>query len=239
MANQEVYRGSFDGADPDNFNPDYDTGGGEQQVEFYFNPVAEKDYCRMLFPGNKLTVWDQPVREVDKQRFFRQWSLYKEGKDQLGGKTLLNTWGEIDPGSIEEYRGMHIQTVEALASLPDVNITQFPPGLQHLAHRHRDMARAYLKRKQQSAGFDQALEAAQQSQDVAQQALEENAALKAQLDELQRRLADPAPATPDNESWPRLHKRKPGGWLYELSNGDIVSGKEQAQLAQSALDEVA
>lgn len=237
---QEVYRGSFDSADPSDFKPDYDTGGGEEQVEFYFNPVAEKDYCRMLFPGNKLTVWDQPVREVDKQRFYRQWSLYKEGKDQLGGKTPINVWGEIDPGSVEEYRAMRIQTVEALAALPDANVSQFPPGMQHLAYRHRDMARTYLRRKQQSAGFDQALEAAQQSQDVAQQALDENAALKAQLDELQRKLAQgEAPATPDNENWPRLHKRKPGGWLYELSNGEIVSGKEQAQLAQSALDAAA
>ncbi len=235
----EIYRESFAGSDPDSFRPDFQSSEqGGTQVEFYYNEVAQKDFCRMVFPGNRLTMWDQPVRDVDKQRFYRQWTLYKEGKDQLGGRTQLKSWGEIDPGSIEEYMMMNIQTVESLAALPDTNITNMPAGLQHLAYRHREMAQDFIKRKEQSAGFDQAIEAAQASQDIAKQAVEENAALKAQLDEMKKRLDSqvPAPATPLNEAFPRLHKRKPGGWEYELSDGQIVVGKDAAHQAQALLD---
>lgn len=237
MAEAKVYRESFEGMDPDAFNPDYQSQDTGTHVEFYYDKVTEKDFCKMVFPGNKLTVWDQPVREEDKRRFHRQWSLYKEGKDQFGGQTMLKTWSEIDPGSIEEYMAMRILTVEALAWLPDVNITNLPPGMQHLAYRHRQMARDWLKEKQRSAGFDQALQAATQSQELAQSAIEENAVLRGQLEELQRRLTSKdAQAAPDNESWPRLHRRKPGGWEYEISDGSIVVGKKEAEAAQRALD---
>ena len=236
-----VYREKFAEADPDNFAPDHSTDSGTE-VEFYYNPVAEKDYCRMAFPGNRLTEWNQPVREQDKIRFHQQWELYKAGKDQLGGRTLLNVWGEIDPGSVAEYRMMNVQTVEALAAVSDQNLTNFPSGMQQLAFRHREMARAYLKKKEQSSGFNQAIEAAEASQEIAQKAVDdarqaqkESAELRSQLADLRRRLE--AQAAPEgNADFPRLHKRKPGGWEYELSDGKIVVGKEAAHQAQALLD---
>ncbi len=231
----ELRRDSFHGLDPDGVGASFHEDPGGTHVEFYYHKVAQKDFCRMVFPGNRLTVWDQPVREKDKLRFPQQWRLYKEGKDQLHGQTMLQSWGDIDPGSVEIYQGLHILTVEQLANVPDANMGNMPPGHMPLAYRHREMAREYVQQQKQSAGFDQALEAAQQSQDVARAAVKENAELRAQIEELQRRM-DAQRLTDPAAVYPKVAKKKPGGWIYELSNGELVTGKKAAEDAQRVLD---
>lgn len=231
----ELLRDSFHGIDPEGVGASFHEDAGGTHVEFYHNKVAQKDFCRMVFPGNKLTVWDQPVRDVDKRRFPQQWALYSQGKDQLEGQTPLQSWSDLDGGSAEIYQSLHIRTVEQLAAVPDANMNNMPPGHMPLAYRHREMAREYVQQQKQSAGFDKALEAAQQSQDVARAAVEENAALRAQLEELQRRM-DAQRLTDPAAVYPKVAKKKPGGWIYELSNGELVTGKKAAEDAQRALD---
>lgn len=233
---QEVYRGSFLDEDPGagtTFDAARFTSSGGEQVEFYFNQVAQKDYCKMVFPGNKLTVWDQPVREKDKQRFYQQWQLYKQGKDQFGGQTMLRSWSEIDAGSVEIYLGMNIQSVEALANLPDVNMTNMPPGHAHLAYRHREMAQEYVRNKRQSAGFDEAIGAARESAEIAKAAQDKNVELEAQIQELQRRLD--AGQQGEVMHYPRHIEGRGFGAKYELSDGSIVKGKKAAKEAEEAL----
>lgn len=238
MAQGQVTRGSFYDADPDAYGPGYQQREGGEIASFYRNEVADKDYCKIVFPGNKLTVWNQPAREQDKRRFAREWMLYEQGKDQLHGQTMLDAWGAVDAGSIEIYNANNIKTVEQLAALPDGNMNHFPPGHANLAYRHRQMAQKHLEEKQASAGFDQALAAAQKSQDVASAALEENAELKEQLEELKRRMDATETAPAPESTFPRVHKRKPGGWEYQLSDGKIIAGKKAAEDAQLVLDSI-
>ena len=231
----EILRESFFDADPAMSIPGEqrtdDSGTG---VEFYFNEVAQKDFCRMVFPGDRQKVWDQPVREVDKHRFRAQWELYQKGMDQLHGQTLLNVWGKIDPGSIALYQGLlYIRTVEQLAAFPDSNLPNVPSGHQTLMIRHREMAKAHIEEKRQSAGYDKALDAAEQSQAAAMQALEENADLKRQLEELQRRM-DQGPSR--EVVYPVFVDGKGRGARYRLSDGSEVQGKAAAQQAQEALN---
>lgn len=237
----EMLRDTFAGEDPGSVST-FDLGAHESRsraggvgVEFYHNKVAKKDYLRLVFPGDKQTVWDQPVREKDKRDYAMEWRLYQEGKDQTFGQTRLEDWGDInDPGSVEVYKSLHIRTVEQLASIPDVNMGNLPPGAVDLAYRHREMARQYLEQQKQSAGFDEAIQAARASQDVATAALEENKDLKQQLEDLRRRI--------ENQSangFPRVHKKAGPKTTYELSDGQIVEGKKAAQEAQDILNESA
>ena len=231
----EFLRESFFDADPAMSIPGEqktdDTGTG---VEFYFNEVAQKDFCRMVFPGDRQKIWDQPVRDEDKRRFRVQWDLYQRGMDQLHGQTMLATWGKIDSGSVELYKLLlHIQTVEQLAAFADGNLHNVPTGHQTLMLRHREMAREFMEEKRQSAGYDKALDAAEQSLAAATQAQEENADLKRQLEELQRRM-DQVPAR--EVVYPVFVDGKGRGARYQLSDGSEVQGKAAAQQAQEALN---
>lgn len=226
----ELLRDSFHGADPDSYQPGFHESKGSQAVEFYWNPVREKDYCKITFPGDRQKIWNQPVRAVDKQRYHRQWTLYQEGKDQNSGQTMLTAWGEIDPGSISVYQMMHISTVEQLAIVSDGNIQNFPPGTGVLARRHREMANAYLQKKQQSAGFEQAMDAAQESQRMAQEALKDKADLQRQIEELKASMPKAA------KQFPKFVKGIGRAATYELSDGSEVVGKKAAQEAQALLE---
>lgn len=227
---------AFD-ADVSTMDPGVAQQGGEI-VRFYFNEVAQKDYLRIEYPANKLSIWDQPVRDKDIQKYYRQYQLYKEGKSQLEGQTPLETWERIDQGSRDMYVAMNIRTVENLANIADTHMGNFPPGHASLAHRHRQMAREFVESKKHTLGYDKAMEAAEASQSVATAALEENKALKEQLEELRRKIEErPNGATKNPESWPKVHKKAGPKTQYQLSDGQIVVGKEAAKAAQDILNE--
>lgn len=221
----DLMRGSFQGTDPGaGAGLARDEKNAGTFVEFYFNEFTQRDHCRMEFPGNKLTVWDQPVREKDKQLYRPQWQAYKEGKSRFSGQTMLENWGQMDRGSVPVYKSMHINTVEHLAMLPDVNLKDFPPGFGGTARRHREMAQEFLARKEKEAISADAMEAARQSQAVAEQAIAEAQALREQVAAMQ---SEPA-AQAD-------YPRHAGGPWYYLSNGEKVKGKDAAHEAEEVL----
>ncbi len=217
-----------------------------EYVKFYKNEVSGKVHCRIEFAGDKQTIWDQPVRDQDMRNYWQQWQAYEQGLDQHAHQTLLENWNSIDPGSVELYQQMRIHTVEGLANLTDQNLSNFWSGDRALAIRHREMAQQYLEEKQRTAGFDKAIEAAEESNAVARQALDENAELREQLAELQKRLD----AEPTGEmavikevslqatasEFPRHVDGRGRGAIYELSDGRRVKGKIAANHAQSLID---
>jgi len=239
----ELNRDSYHGVDPANVTPGAHEDVGAVGVEFYFNEVAQKDYCRIVFPGDRQKEWNQPVREVDQRRFPQQWSLYQQGKSQLGDQMSLKSWAKIDPGSASMYESyLFVKTVEQLAHFPDGNMINVPAGQKQLLRRHRDMAREYVRTKQESAGFNKAISAAEQSQQVAERALAENSELRQQMADLQARLETQsrprARTAPKTEApFPAYAGGKGRAAQYSLSNGDVVIGKAKAVEAENALQE--
>ncbi len=239
----ELERDTFFGSDPGNIPVPQHDDSGAQHVEFYHNKVADKPFCRITFPGDRQKIWDQPVRDVDKQRYHRIWTLFQEGKDQLAGQTMLKTWGDVDEGSIEVYNMFHIQTVEQLANLTDQNLTNLPVADQALAIRHRQMARQYVTQRDQSAGFNKAMEAATQASAVAQQAQQENQELREQIAKLQQIQQQEGPRGPSSsvaekpQSFPKFAGGHGRGAKYELSDGSVVVGKVAAVEAEKALSQ--
>jgi hypothetical protein len=125
--------------------PSYDTGvlGGQERyaadsrlyVEFYrkavHNPFKsneagrpiydEKDFVKIMIPGNKYGSVDTAVTMEHKQRFPQQWARYQAGQEQSAIGTPLEMWPQITVGLVATLKGAGIRTVEQLAELSDAN----------------------------------------------------------------------------------------------------------------------
>jgi hypothetical protein len=93
---------------------------------------------RIIVPGDKNSIVDRPATTQDKQRFVRQYTLFKQGakEDEQVSGTRLGDWPYLSRAQAEELRYLGIKTVEQLASVRD-DITGRVPGLvalkQHAA----------------------------------------------------------------------------------------------------------
>jgi hypothetical protein len=97
-------------------------------VRFYFNKVHERDFVKINIPGDNKTEWDQPVREIDKRRFQRQWEAYKAQQSQFAGEVTLEDSGLFEESKIISYKAFNIQTVDQLAKLNDAFISKIGMG---------------------------------------------------------------------------------------------------------------
>ena len=124
-------------------------------VEFYISD--EKDYkgrpfVRIIVPGDKTNIVEQPVRDDHKERFPRQWLHFqmKQSEQDTGviPGTPLHVWAAADPefvnrGRLEELHILKFQTVEQVATASDAQLQRIGMGAAGL----RERARAYLVRK--------------------------------------------------------------------------------------------
>ena len=138
---------------------DSDIGNGDQHlhVEFYTRDEganAGRTYVRIMAPGDKTNILDQPLRDDHKERFPRQWLHYQiqqnEGAaEQMG--TPLSQWNkdspeEINRDQIAELNILKFVTVEQLALASDAQLQRVGMGGIGL----RERARLYLNRKNRS-----------------------------------------------------------------------------------------
>lgn len=133
---------------------DINNADGQLHVEFYSKkegPNEGKPYVRIMAPGDKTNIIDQPVRDDHKQRFPRQWLYYQmqqnEGAAQQIG-TPLSRWHsdypeEINNDQIAELNILKFVTVEQLALASDNQLQRVGMGGVGL----REKARQYLNRK--------------------------------------------------------------------------------------------
>jgi hypothetical protein len=127
------------------------------QVEFYINDQqCYKDrptpFVRIIVPGDKNNIVDQPVKEDHKERFPRQWLYFQmqRGDGPVIG-TLLQQWNAEDGEgfNIHQMAELHIlkfQTVEQVATASDSQLQRIGMGGAGL----REKARSYLIRKNQT-----------------------------------------------------------------------------------------
>lgn len=136
-------------------------------VEFYKNPLNDRDYVRIKYPGDNLTEYDQPATDSHKTRFAGRWQAYQDGRSQVGDGTLLEDWPPMinARAMVDAYKSAGVFTVEQLAAVNDTNLSKLGMGARSL----QDKAKAF----------------------VAQQgAADENAALKERLAQLESAMAD-------------------------------------------------
>jgi hypothetical protein len=156
-------------------------------VQFYSRPVQDTvasneakrpifidaDFVKIMVPGDKRTVIDRIASDEDKQRFAQHYARYKAGQAEQTIGTPLEMLPGMTAGKVEEYKHFGIKTVEMLADASDSVGQQF---MQFQADKSR--AKGYLA----LAKDDAAIKA------IDEKFEKENAALREQLDSMQKRF---------------------------------------------------
>ena len=124
-------------------------------VEFYvFDKAPYKDtpFVRIMVPGDKTNIIEQPAREHHKERFIRQWLHFQSqnSNGQIIG-TALDQWNKDKPEDFNEHQMAELQilkfqTVEQVATATDAQLQRIGMGAAGL----RERARGYLTQKNQS-----------------------------------------------------------------------------------------
>jgi hypothetical protein len=134
---------------------DINNADSHLHVEFYVHdkePYKEKPFVRIIVPGDKTTVIDQPVREDHKQRFPRQWLYFQmQNSDAQVIGTPLSDWNKDRPAEfnemqMQELQILKFQTVEQVATASDSQLQRIGMGGVGL----RETARRYLQTKNQT-----------------------------------------------------------------------------------------
>lgn len=133
---------------------DINNADAQLHVEFYIKESGAnegKTYVRIMAPGDKTNIFDQPARDDHKERFPRQWLYFQmqqsEGAAQEIG-TPLSQWHkdtpeDINRDQIAELAILKFVTVEQLALASDGQLQRVGMGGIGL----RERARQYLNRK--------------------------------------------------------------------------------------------
>lgn len=138
-------------------------GDDKLNVTFRLHPVADRpltketgvltfvdrEYIRIIVPGDRDLITDREATERDKQRFPRQYAAFKiRGMDAQVGMPL-KLMAECKPplltlGQVETLAYMHVKTVEQLAGITDGNAQKLigGQGLKQAAQRFLDAAKA-------------------------------------------------------------------------------------------------
>lgn len=119
-----------------------------QSLEVGSPVYDEVDFC--LIPLGGRDTWDQPIREVDKQRFPAEYAKFKQGSSGFDteSSTLLKFWTEIPEETMYQLISDGFVTVEEVANCPDGSLGRL--GLNGLALRKK--AKAFLENKVKSTG---------------------------------------------------------------------------------------
>lgn len=145
-------------------------------------PIFEdKEFIRILMPGNKDSIIDRPITDMDKARFADRYAKWKAQEKELVEGTLLESVARdpmlrLNPSQIAELQYFNIRTVEQLAEVPDVQAQKFM-GIQVL----KAAAKKYLEASKDNAQTTR-LEAELEQRD------HKIAALEVALTDLQERL---------------------------------------------------
>ena len=170
---------------------DINNADSQLHVEFYTREEGHNKgmpYVRIMAPGDKTNIIDQPLRDDHKQRFPRQWLYYQmqqteTAAEQIG--TPLTQWWkdvpeDINKDQVAELAILKFVTVEQLALASDNQLQRIGMGAVGL----REKARMYLNRKNRS-------EANSELEDTKRQLAELQAQMAKLIDQPKRRGRPP------------------------------------------------
>lgn len=124
-------------------------------VEFYMYdkaPFKDTPFVRIMVPGDKTNIIEQPARDHHKERFIRQWLHFQsQNSDGVVVGTKLEQWHNDKPDDLSDYQMAELQilkfqTVEQVATATDTQLQRIGMGATGL----RERARSYLAHKNQS-----------------------------------------------------------------------------------------
>jgi hypothetical protein len=157
----------------------------------------DRDYIKIMQPGERLNVIDRPVYNEDKKRFSAQWARYITDQVQTPEGTPIALLFPNNPAAADNLRVMGIHTIQQCAAMTDHAMTTV--GMGGLEYKTR--ATRYLESAKDGGKFHEM----QKILDVKQTEINE---LKFKLSEQGKLIAD-------------LQKRMDNPGLYDKTNPKI------------------
>lgn len=127
-----------------------DRNAGDKAVmtRFYLRPVKnehesalqgrpifyDREYVEIRASGNSQNIVNRPASDLDRQRFARQYAMFKAGNDEQVVGTRLTEVAWLTRSQVEELAYLKVMTLENLASLNDQTCINVP-GLHDLKRR--------------------------------------------------------------------------------------------------------
>lgn len=96
--------------------PKLQTGASREAGRAIYKEV---DFIRIMVPGDKLTVIEREVDEIDRRRFAARYEKWLAGAGNAVEGTPLSSLPKMTPSKVEEYKFFNVHTVEQLAAAPD------------------------------------------------------------------------------------------------------------------------
>jgi hypothetical protein len=161
------------------FDMTKDQGDAALIVQFYekrlidpSNPLVEgpvREFIKIMVPGDKNNIIETPVTDTYRVRFSDKYERFKQKLDQRPDGIPLEQTGLMSEQGVAAMRAHNIWTAEQMAALSDMSLQKIGPGARELQAK----VKAYLEKNVPEV---QALK-------------DENATLKATLEELTERLS--------------------------------------------------
>ncbi len=143
---------------------------GSIRPRFFMDPIQDElataregrpifknvERVEIFLPGNLGTVVVKNVDDGHRNRWSREYELFRKGMEQTAEGTPIEEWPVVNRAVVMELRSLGIQTIEEIATLSDVNC-QKVMGLQGLRIKARvflDDAAAMALTEQQGAEIE-------------------------------------------------------------------------------------
>lgn len=99
-------------------------------------PVFKKvAYVKIISPGNRNEVPVFRATEKYQQQYPKEWAAFISGKEIEEEGYPISEWSQATRTQAALLASERIHTVEALAEIPDVNLTKIGPGMLTLKHK--------------------------------------------------------------------------------------------------------
>lgn len=164
-------------------------------------PIYEDvDYVRIITPGDQFTIIDQPVNEVHKARFPRQWNQFlqsgQSGETMNG--TPLSEWTQMSPAQVRMLNGLNFFTVENIAHASDQQINNIGMAGGMSGYVLRDLARAYLTRAKEHAQDGRMVAELQKRDDIIAEMAAKLQAMQEAIEKSEKRPGRPRKETEES-----------------------------------------
>lgn len=187
-------------------------------------------YIRIQVPGERDYV-DRPVRDEDKIRFPRHWSLYQRGHEQIPDGSPVDLLFPQSPEIPANLHGMGIHTVEQLAGLTEHGVQTIGMG----ASQWRNMAVQFLDTAKGGRAFHQLKKQLDDEKNKNEVLANQVAMLKTQLDRLAAKVDQKIPPNMVPKAVAPIAQQ--AAEFYEEPQTDFDDETTEAWNAQPASDE--
>ena len=103
-------------------------------------PIFEdREFVRILIPGDRRSMAVEPVGEIHKARWPREYEAFRAGREAPLEGTPLSEWpvSLMSPARVQELAYFNLRTVEQLAAVNDAQLQSLGMGARELRERAR------------------------------------------------------------------------------------------------------